>query len=81
MALKMRQSLNQFEAAFERQKALEQKRREQLRKRAVTRSQVRRTERSQQEGKVRFSVLAVCLTVTVVVVTVAMFEALTLLAG
>ena len=81
MAHKMRQSLNQFEAAFERQKALEQKRREQLRKRAVTRSQVRRTERSQQEGKVRFSVLAVCLTVTVVVVTVAMFEALTLLAG
>lgn len=81
MALKMRQSLNQFEAAFERQKALEQKRREQLRKRAVARSQVRRTERSQQEGKVRFSVLAVCLTVTVVVVTVTMFEALTTLAG
>lgn len=81
MALKMRQSLNQFEAAFERQKVLEQKRREQLRKRAVTRSQVRRAERSQQEGKVRFSVLAVCLTVTVVVVTVTMFEALTMLAG
>lgn len=81
MALKMRQSLNQFEAAFERQKALEQQRREQLRKRAVIRSQVRRTERSQQEGKVRFSVLAVCLTVTVVVVTVVMFEALTMLAG
>ena len=81
MALKMRQSLNQFEAAFERQKALEQQRREQLRKRAITRSRVRRTERSQQEGKVRFSVLAVCLTVTVVVVTVAMFEALTMLAG
>ena len=81
MALKMRQSLNQFEAAFERQKVVEQQRREQLRRRAVARSQVRRTERSQQEGKVRFSVLAVCLTVTVVVVTVAMFEALTMLAG
>lgn len=81
MALKMRQSLNQFEAAFERQKVLEQQRREQLRKRAITRSRVRRTERSQQEGKVRFSVLAVCLTVTVVVVTVTMFEALTMLAG
>ena len=81
MALKMRQSLNQFEAAVERQKMLEQKRREQLRRRAVARSHVRRAERSQQEGKVRFSVLAVCLTVTVVVVTVAMFEALTMIAG
>lgn len=81
MALKMRQSLNQFEAAFERQKVLEQQRREQLRRRAVNRSRVRRTERSRQEGKVRFSVLAVCLTVTVVVVTITMFEALTMLAG
>lgn len=81
MSLKMRQSLGQFEAAFEQQKVLEQERREQLRKRAVIRSQARRVHRSQQQGKVRFSVLAVCLTATVVVVTVTMFEALTLLVG
>jgi hypothetical protein len=77
--MKMRQSLNQFENAFEQQKVLEQRRREQLRHRAANRSRERRVSRSQQEGKVRFSVLAVCLSATVVVVTVAMFEALTFL--
>ncbi len=76
--MKMRQTLTQFESAFEQQKVLEQRRREQLRSRAVNRSRARRVSRSQQQGKVRFSVLAVCLTITVVVVTVAMFEALTL---
>ena len=74
--MRMRQSVNQFEAAFEQQKVLEQRRREQLRNRAVNRSRARRVSRSQQQGKVRFSVLAVCLIVTVVFVTVAMFEAL-----
>lgn len=74
--MRMRQSANQFEAAFELQKILEQRRREQLRNRAVNRSRARRVSRSQQQGKVRFSVLAVCLTVTVVVVTIVMFEAL-----
>ena len=77
--MRMRQSLNQFENAFEQQKVLEQRRREQLRHRAANRSRARRVSRSQQQGKVRFSVLAVCLTATVGVVTVAMFEALTLL--
>lgn len=77
--MKMRQSITQFETAFEQQKALEQKRREQLRSRAINRSRARRVSRSQQQGKVRFSVLAVCLTATVVIVTVAMFEALALL--
>jgi hypothetical protein len=81
MALKMQQSLNQFEAAFESQKALEAKRRSQLRKRAIVRSKARRVHRSRQNGKVRFGILAVALTGTVAVVTVAMFEALTMLAG
>lgn len=75
--MKMRQSLNQFESAFEQQKMLEQRRRTQLRHRAANRSRERRVSRSQQQGKVRFSVLAVCLVATVVIVTVAMFEALT----
>ena len=77
--MRMRQSETQFESAFEQQKVLEQRRREQLRHRATNRSRQRRVSKSQQEGKVRFSVLAVCLTATVGVVTVAMFEALTLL--
>lgn len=76
--MRMRQSVNQFEAAFEQQKVLEQRRREQLRNRAVNRSRSRRVTRSQQQGKVRFSVLAVSLVLTVVIVTVAMFEALLL---
>ncbi len=79
--MKMRQSMSQFEADFEHQKALEARRRSQLRKRAIVRSKARRVHRSRQDGKVRFSVLAVALTATVAVVTVAMFEALTMLAG
>lgn len=75
--MKMRQSLNQFETAFEQQKVLEQRRRTQLRHRAANRSRERRVSRSQQQGKVRFSVLAVCLVATVLIVTVTMFEALT----
>ena len=81
MAMKMRQSMTQFEAAFEHQKALESRRRSQLRQRAIVRSKARRVRRSRQDGKVRFSVLAIALTATVAVVTVAMFEALTMLAG
>lgn len=75
--MKMRQSLNQFETAFEQQKMLEQRRRTQLRHRAANRSRERRVSRSQQQGKVRFSVLAVCLVATVVIVTVTMYEAIT----
>lgn len=81
MSMKMRQSMSQFEAAFEHQKALEARRRSQLRQRAIVRSKARRVHRSRQDGKVRFSVLAVALTATVAVVTVAMYEALTMLAG
>jgi hypothetical protein len=75
----MRQSITQFEVAFEQETSLERHRREQLRRRAANRSRARRIQRSTQHGKVRFSVLAVCLTVTVVVVVVAMFEALAFL--
>jgi hypothetical protein len=77
--MKMRQSISQFEVAFEQETSLERRRREQLRRRAATRSRSRRVQRAEQHGKVRFSVLAVCLTVTVVVVVVAMFEALAFL--
>ena len=74
--MRMRQSINQFETAFEQETSLERRRREQLRRRAANRSRARRITRSEQAGKVRFSVLAVCLTVTVAVVVVSMFEAL-----
>jgi hypothetical protein len=77
--MRMRQSISQFETAFEQETTLERRRREQLRRRAANRSRARRINRTEQQGKVRFSVLAVCLTVTVVVVVLAMFEALGLL--
>lgn len=79
VTMKMRQSINQFELAFEQETALERRRREQLRRRAANRSRARRVARTEQRGKVRFSVLVVCLTLTVVTVTVAMFETLALL--
>jgi hypothetical protein len=77
--MKMRQSISQFEDAFEQETSLERRRREQLRRRAANRSRARRIERTQQSGTVRFSVLAICLTVTVVAVAIAMFEALSIL--
>jgi hypothetical protein len=77
----MRQSLDQFEEAFERESIIEQKRREDLRKRAANRSRARSIVKGEQKGKVRFSVLVVALTATVVTVTVVMFEVLAWLVG
>src|SRR3954449_6491535 len=74
--MRMRQSMSQIELAFEQEMALERRRREQLRKRAVNRSRPRRITRNESRGKVRFSVLLVCLTITVVTVVVVMFETL-----
>ena len=42
--------------------ALEQRRRRELRKRAVNRSRARKIEKTERSGKVRFSVLALALT-------------------
>jgi hypothetical protein len=75
----MRQSISQFENAFEQETSLERRRREQLRRRAANRSRARKINRTEQHSKVRFSVLAVCLSVTVVVVMIVMFEALAFL--
>lgn len=77
----MRQSLDQFEEAFEREQAVEQGRRRELRKRASNRSRARRIAKTETVGKVRFSVLAIALTATTVVVTVVMFEVLAWLVG
>jgi len=56
--------------------AAERRRRKQLRQRAVNRSQARRIARTEQRGKVRFSVLFVAITFTVVTVVIVMFETL-----
>ena len=46
--MKMRQSISQFEVAFEQETALERRRREQLRRRAANRSRARRISRTEQ---------------------------------
>ncbi|HMC07656.1 MAG TPA: hypothetical protein VKG89_09725 [Solirubrobacterales bacterium] len=77
----MRQSISQFELAFEQEAALERRRRQQLRQRAVNRSKARRIQRTEQRGNVAFSVLVIALSVTVVTVTFVMFETLAWLMG
>jgi hypothetical protein len=77
----MRQSLDQFEEAFERAQEVEEQRRIELRRRAANRSRARHIVKTEKRGRVRFSVLAICLTATVVVVTVVMFETLAWLVG
>lgn len=74
-------SPEQFEEAWEREARLEEIRRREIRKRAANRSRARNIERAERSGKVRFSVLAVALTLTTVVVVVVMFETLAWLVG
>ena len=79
--MRMQQSIAQFETAFEQEAALERRRRVQLRQRAVNRSRARRIQRTEQRGNVAFGVLVIALTLTVVVVSVVMFETLAWLMG
>ncbi|MBA2523187.1 MAG: hypothetical protein H0V25_07630 [Solirubrobacterales bacterium] len=78
---RMDQSLDEFEEAFERESEIDQKRRRDLRVRAANRSRARHIVRGEQRGRVRFSVLAIALTVTAVTVVVVMFETLAWLVG
>jgi hypothetical protein len=79
--MKMRQSISQFELAFEQEAAVERRRRQQLRQRASNRSRARRIQRTEQHGKVAFGILVIALTLTVMTVTVVMFETLAWLMG
>jgi hypothetical protein len=74
--MRMRQSISQFEVAFEQEAALERRRRKQLRQRASNRSRARRMQRTEQRGNVAFGALVIALSLTVVTVTVVMFETL-----
>lgn len=76
MALKMRQSLAQLEQDFRHETIRDRQRREHLRKRAIHRSRVRRSERINKKGTVRFWILVLSLIATAVIVTVAMFATL-----
>ncbi len=80
-AMRMRQSLAQFEEAFREEAAQSVARRERLRKRAVQRARVRRIERRRRQGKLRFALLALSIILVAVIVTILMFETLAMLAG
>jgi hypothetical protein len=71
----------QFEAAFREEAADSVVRRERLRRQAVQRSRARRLERVRKRGTLHFTLLALAILATAVVVTVAMFQALAWLAG
>jgi hypothetical protein len=81
MTTRMRQTLSDFEVAFEQETALDRRRRHQLRQRAVSRSRARRIQRNEQRGNINFGVLLLALTATVVTVAVIMFETLAWLMG
>jgi membrane glycosyltransferase len=72
----MRQSIAQLERAFVEEIELDRTRRENLRRTASQRSRVRRVQRRQQRGSLRFFLLVLSLIATAVLVTVAMFETL-----
>ena len=79
--MRMRQSLAQFEEAFREEAAESIVRRVRLRKQAVHRSRTRRVERQRKQGKLRFTLLALSIILTAVIVTIVMFETLAMLAG
>jgi hypothetical protein len=78
-ALKMRQSLAQFERAFHYEAAEDQRRREHLERTVAARSRRRSHERERAKSSVRFYLLTLSLVATAVIVTVAMLATLYLL--
>jgi cytochrome c-type biogenesis protein CcmH/NrfG len=79
--MRMRQSLAQLEREFEHEAVLDRARREQLRRTATRRTRVRRRERIEKHQQLRFLLLIASITLTVVVVTWAMFQTLAWLMG
>ena len=77
--LKMRQSLAQFEAAFREETVEERDRRERLRQEAAERSRARRVYKTNRNGNLRYVALVVAMIATAVIVTIAMFQTLSLL--
>ena len=79
--MKMRQSLAQLEAAFHEQAVEDRLRREEVKVEVTQRARVRRAERVQKHGTLRFFGLVLVIVLTAVVVTVVMFETLARVAG
>jgi anti-sigma-K factor RskA len=80
-AMRMRQSLAQFEEAFREEAAQSIAHTERLRKRAVQRTRSRRVDRRRKLGRMRFALLALSIVATAVIVTIVMFQTLAMIAG
>ena len=81
MAMKMRQSITDWERAFVREVTLDRHRRDSLRRTAEQRNQTRQLERRHKRGTLRFSLLVLALIMTAAIVTVVMFRTLYLVLG
>ena len=81
MAMKMRQSLADWERAFVKEITLDRRRRAWLARTAEQRMRKREAERRHKRGSVRFVLLVLTLIMTAVIVTVVMFRTLYLLLG
>ena len=79
--MRMRQSMAQLEREFEEQAVLERRDREHLRRAAIKRTRTRRRAKIERGQQLRFLVLIASIALTVVVVTVVMFETLAWLMG
>ncbi|HEY4427013.1 MAG TPA: hypothetical protein VGN08_02290 [Solirubrobacteraceae bacterium] len=80
-AMKMRQSLAEWERAFVKEITLDRRRRDSLRRTAEQRALKRHAERRQKRGSVRFVLLVLTLIMTAAIVTVVMFRTLYVLLG
>jgi hypothetical protein len=78
-AVKMRQSLAQFEQAFHYEAAKDERRRQHVQRAVAARSRRRFHEREKAKSSVRFYLLMLSLVVTAVTVTVVMLATLYLL--
>jgi len=75
-AMRMRQSLADFEAAFVEEIVEDRERAEQIRREAERRTRTRHMEKTHKHGSMRFAVLVLTLIATAVIVTIAMFQTL-----
>jgi Flp pilus assembly protein TadB len=79
--MRMRQSMAQLEREFEEQAVLDRRSREQLRRQALKRTRTRRRAKIERGQQLRFLMLIASIALTVVIVTIVMFETLAWLMG
>ena len=81
MAARLKQSIAEFEQAFEEEAELDRRRRESLARTAHLRAATRARKRVHKRGSFRYSLLVFSIILTAVIVTVAMFKTLYVLLG